>query len=147
MIVQDGLYGEFRTEVKIQALDFLLRYPDFFACELIKVLDERPGIDQREIELIVKGIFKDSEPEIRTEEMQKFFHGAYESIDDAIAYLFSIGFIKYSSRRRVDGKEFDKIYWTTESIQIQSRNVSNQFRIGYLVLQPMSFDQKVFRNV
>ena len=35
-------------------------------------------------------------------------------IDDVIAYLISINFIKYESKKRTDGKEYDKIYYLTQ---------------------------------
>jgi len=103
----------FRTEIRIQAIDFLLRYPDFFAHELINLLNEGALIDENEVRLTVKTIFSDREPELRVEEMEKFFHGAYESIDDVIAYLMSIDFIQYESKKRTDGKEYDKLYFLT----------------------------------
>ena len=50
---------------------------------------------------------------MRVEEMEKFFHGAYESIDDVIAYLVSVGLITHESKKRSDGKTYDKIYYIT----------------------------------
>ena len=106
--------SEFRTEIKIQAIDFLLRYPDFLSRELIDLLEQDLKKDDTEIKSVVKEIFKNQEPEIRVEEMEKFFHGAYESIDDIIAFLISIDFIEYESKKRRDGKEYDKIYYLTK---------------------------------
>jgi len=108
----DGI-AVFKTEIKIQAIDFLLRYPDFFAHELINLLNEGNDIDENIVRSTVKNIFKEKEPELRVEEMEKFFHGAYESIDDVIAYLMSIDFIRYESKKRTDGKEYDKLYYLT----------------------------------
>jgi hypothetical protein len=110
----DGFHGVFRSEIKIQALDFLLRYPDFLSMELMDLMDNDPTIDRDEVRSIVKGIYQNKEPDIRNEEMEKFFHGAYESIDDVIAFLVSVGFIKYESKKRIDGKEYDKIYLITK---------------------------------
>ena len=103
-------YGVFRTETRIQALDFLLRYPDFLSMELMDLMDNDSTINKAEIENIIKIIYLNKEPNIRVEEMEKFFHGAYESIDAVIAFLVSIGFIRYESKKRTDGKEYDKIY-------------------------------------
>ncbi|MEM6265380.1 MAG: hypothetical protein AAGI38_22955, partial [Bacteroidota bacterium] len=92
-------------------MDFLLRYPDFLSMELMSLMDTDTTISREEVKGIIQLIYKNKEPEIRVEEMEKFFHGAYESIDDVIAFLVSIGFIKYDSKKRVDGKNYDKIYY------------------------------------
>ncbi|WP_297334592.1 hypothetical protein [Flavobacterium sp.] len=108
-----GKYGVFRSEIKIQALDFLLRYPDFLSMELMDLLDNNTLIDKGEIAKIIKLIYSDNEPVLRVEEMEKFFHGAYESIDDVIAYLVSVGLITHESKKRSDRKTYDKIYFIT----------------------------------
>lgn len=111
---KNGNYGIFRTEIKIQALDFLLRYPDFLSMELMDLMDNDPSIDRNEIRQIIFSIYQNKEPVIRVEEMEKFFHGAYESIDDVIAFLASVGFLKHESKKRSDGKTYDKNYYITE---------------------------------
>ena len=42
----------FYTEIKIQALDFLLRYPDFLSCELMDLMSSNNHIDKSEIKSI-----------------------------------------------------------------------------------------------
>ena len=106
-------FGVFRTEIKIQALDFLLRYPDFLSIELMDLMESDVLINRDDIKQIIKDIYENKEPDIRVEEMEKFFHGAYESIDDVIAYLVSIDFIKHDSKKRSDGKTYDKHYYIT----------------------------------
>ncbi|KQO31344.1 hypothetical protein ASF10_22160 [Flavobacterium sp. Leaf82] len=106
-------YGMFRSEIKIQALDFLLRYPDFLSMELMNLMDNDTSIDRNEIYNVISKIYSDSEPDLRVEEMEKFFHGAYESIDEVIAFHVSIGFLKHESKRRTDGKTYDKTYYIT----------------------------------
>lgn len=107
-------YGVFRTEIKIQALDFLLRYPDFLSFELMDLMDEDASINRNEIKAAIESIYQNKEPEIRVEEMEKFFHGAYESIDDVIAFLVSVGFVRHDSKKRTDGKTYDKNYFITK---------------------------------
>ena len=109
----NGNFGVFRTEMKIQALDFLLRYPDFLCMELLDLLDNDPAIDRNTVQKTVEEIYGNHEPIIRVEEMEKFFHGAYESIDDVIAFLISVGFIRHESKRRIDGRTYDKTYYVT----------------------------------
>lgn len=110
---QTDYYGLFRSEVKIQAIDFLLRYPDFLAKELMDLMVSDPNIKPKEVENTVFKIYQDKEPEIRKEEMEKFFYGAYESIDDIIAFHISVGFLHYISKKRIDGKEYDRQYFVT----------------------------------
>lgn len=107
-------YGVFRGEIKIQALDFLLRYPDFLSMELMALLDEDKTLDADNIKAIIIDIYGNKEPEIRVEEMEKFFHGAYESIDEVIAFYVSIGFLEHESKKRIDGKTYDKQYFITQ---------------------------------
>ena len=111
--LDNNYYGVFRTEIKIQALDFLLRYPDFLSMELMDLMDSDLSIDREEIKTVITSIYQNKEPDIRVEEMEKFFHGAYESIDDVIAYHVSVGFLKHESKKRIDGKTYDKHYFIT----------------------------------
>jgi hypothetical protein len=111
----NGVYGIFRTEIKIQALDFLLRYPDFLSMELMDLMDNDSSLDRTEIQKIVEDIYQSREPDLRVEEMEKFFHCAYESIDDVIAYMVGVGFVKHESKKRTDGKKYDKIYYLTRT--------------------------------
>jgi hypothetical protein len=111
----DGHFGIFRSEIKIQALDFLLRYPDFLCMELLDLLDSDPAVNAQEIKSIITGIYHQKEPDIRVEEMEKFFHGAYESIDEVIAFHVSVGFLKHDSKKRTDGKTYDKHYYITQA--------------------------------
>ena len=47
--------------------------------------------------------------------MEKFFFGAYEDIDDVIAFLKSIDFIDFTSKKRVDLKTIiEKKYFITQ---------------------------------
>lgn len=110
----NNYFGVFRNEIKIQALDFLLRYPDFLSMELIDLMDNDPTIDRNEIKNIITSIYDNKEPALRVEEMEKFFHGAYESIDDVIAFHVSVGFLKHDSKRRTDGKKYEKNYYLTQ---------------------------------
>jgi hypothetical protein len=112
-------FGTFRTEIKIQALDFLLRYPDFLSIELMDLIDGDRSIDQNHVKELIMQMYSAKEPIIRVEEMEKFFHGAYESLDEVIAYLISVGFVKYESKKRVDGNTYDKIYNVTHDCALR----------------------------
>ena len=116
----------FYTEIKIQALDFLLRYPDFLSCELMDLMANDNNINKSEIQSIIKEIDTNEEPILRVEEMQKFFFGAYESIDGVILFLKSVGFVDFESKRRSDLQTYDKTYYiTNRCIQQIENNLLN----------------------
>lgn len=103
----------FKSEIKIQAIDFLLRNPDYFAYELLNLTKEGK-VDADEIQPIIKQIFRDKEPTIRRLEMEILLFGAYEDIDDVISFLTSVGLIEYRSKVRTDMKVTGKEYYITK---------------------------------
>jgi len=103
----------FKSEVKIQKIDFLLRNPDYLAFELLNIA-KRDAVSKPDIKQIVKDIFGNNEPTIRRLEMERFFFGAYEDIDDVIGFLKSIGFIDFSSKKSADLKTIEKHYFITD---------------------------------
>jgi uncharacterized protein with HEPN domain len=114
----------FKSEVRIQKIDFLLRNPDYFAFELLNIAikDDSKKIEIKEI---IKEIFEKGEPIIRRLEMERFFFGAYEDIDDVIGFLKSIDFIDFTSRKSTDLKTIEKQYFITETaIQKMKNNIS-----------------------
>lgn len=101
----------FYSEVRIQKIDFLIRYPDYLCFELI---EQKTASNKYEIQNIIKDIFKSNEPEVRREEMLRYIYGAYEDIDNIISFWISTGFIKYDSKINVAGKYYDKSYYITQ---------------------------------
>lgn len=93
----------FQSEQRIQKIDFLLRNPDYLCYELLEKAKSDTSI-QPEIKTIIKDIFANKEPIFKRLEMERFFFGAYEDIDDVIAFLQGIGFIDFSSKKRADLK-------------------------------------------
>jgi hypothetical protein len=115
----------FTSEVRIQKIDFWLRNPDYFSFELLKVAKEQPT-KQLEIKNIVKTIFKNKEPIIRREEMEKFRFGAYQDLDDVIAFLDSLGLIKFESKRATNSTVRSKKYFISElAIEKIEKNISS----------------------
>lgn len=126
IVEKEDIAKVFYTEIKIQALDFLLRYPDFLSCELMDLMDNNNQIIKSEIQSIIKEIYTNEEPTLRVEEMQKFFFGAYESIDGIILFLKSVGFVDFESKRRSDLQTYDKTYYiTNRCIQQIENNLLN----------------------
>jgi hypothetical protein len=102
----------FYGEIKIQAIDFFLRNPDYLCLQLLSMAENSES-DRAAIKSIVKKIYKDEEPDIRRVEMEKFFYGAYEDIDDIIAFLVSRGLIRYESKLRTNNTVAEKHYYLT----------------------------------
>ena len=103
----------FRSEIKIQKIDFYIRNPDYLAYELLNIATH-DGSQKNDIKNIIRNIFKHREPVLRRLEMEKFFYGAFEDLDDVICFLDSIGFIKFSSEKASDLKTIEKKYYITE---------------------------------
>jgi negative regulator of genetic competence, sporulation and motility len=103
----------FESEIKIQKLDFLLRNPDYLAYELLIYAREN-NAEREEVKEIVEEIFNSKELELRRTEMERFFFGAYEDIDDVIGFLKSIDFIDFTSQKNAGLKTVNKRYYITE---------------------------------
>ncbi len=87
----DGALSKMRSQLRLQALDFWLRNPDYLANEL---LDEheagRRGTDALEQ---VRRMLDDREPQVRRLPMTKYRFGAYEELDDVLAPLVIYGMV------------------------------------------------------
>lgn len=81
----------FRGEVRLNAMMFWLRYPDYLAWEL---LDAYEATRRRPILDTVRRILSDDEPILRRDEMPKWRFGAYERIDDELAVLTAHGLVR-----------------------------------------------------
>lgn len=106
----------FKTETRIQKIDFLFRNPDYLAYELLLIAKNDKDKAQ-EIKNIVKSILKNNEPTLKRLEMERFFYGAYEDIDDIIGFLSGIGFIEFESKKSSDFKTIDKQYYILKSAE------------------------------
>jgi hypothetical protein len=103
----------FKSEVKIQKIDFLLRNPDYLAYELIRLKDDEK-FTLNDIKEDIKYIYQNDEPEVKRIEMERFFFGAYEDIDDVISFLVAYGFIFFDSGRSTNLYTIKKRYFTTD---------------------------------
>jgi hypothetical protein len=81
----------FTPEYYLHKLDFLLRYPNYFAYELVELrrLEIAGESDTASIREIVSGILQDREPELRTQPFRRFWRGAYERIDQVEAWWYA----------------------------------------------------------
>lgn len=136
----------FKSEVRIQKLDFLLRNPDYLSYELLQLLSSRPELKE-EIRLIIKSIYLSSEPQLRRLEMERFFFGAYEDIDDVISFLSSIDFIKFTSKKSSDLKTIEKQYFVTQYAISKVDSVINDLPAIQWYLNRCKLIKKYFGNL
>jgi hypothetical protein len=87
----DGALSEMRSQLRLQALDFWLRNPDYLANELLDEYEDgrrgRDALDQ------VRRILDDREPQVRRLPMTKYRFGAYEELDDVLAPLVTYSMV------------------------------------------------------
>lgn len=103
----------FRSEVKIQKIDFLLRYPSYFCFELLRLHEETGNPDEATTKDLIKRIFANGEPELKTDEMRRFFYGAYEELDGIIAYLMAVNLVVFRCRKSAGLLNIQKEYYLT----------------------------------
>jgi hypothetical protein len=78
-----------RSELRLQAMDFWMRNPDYLADELISAVESDALADG--FLGIAKSLLDDPEPDLHYYPMPRWFYGAYEAIDDAMALLETYG--------------------------------------------------------
>ncbi|WP_306211093.1 hypothetical protein [Actinoplanes sp. RD1] len=78
-----------RAELRLQALDFWLRNPDYLAGELLTKV-ENGDLPDRYLD-VVEELLNSPEPDLRWYPMPRWRHGAYEAIDDAFSILSAYG--------------------------------------------------------
>lgn len=81
-----------RAELKVQALDFWLRNPDYLADELGTKVEA--GELSTTFLHVARNLLDDPEPDLRWYPMPKWHFGAYEALDDAFSLLETYGLAK-----------------------------------------------------
>jgi hypothetical protein len=68
----------FASEYYLQKLDFLLRYPAYFAYEMTELhfAGDSAAADAEEVKATIRRIMADQEPELQTIPFRKFWRGA-----------------------------------------------------------------------
>lgn len=78
-----------RAELRLQALDFWLRNPDYLAHQLVDMV--RNGDLPRRYLKSADDLLNSEEPDLRWYPMPRWRYGAYEEIDDAFSLLETYG--------------------------------------------------------
>ena len=87
-----GALSVVRAQVRLQKLDFWVRYPDYLAHELMVEFEKAPD-EPRLLELAAE-ILDSEEPDLRRLPMLRYRFGAFEQLDDALAPLVEKGLIR-----------------------------------------------------
>lgn len=85
-----GCVAVIRAELRLQALDFWLRNPDYLAGEMIALV-ETNGLSADEYLPVAESLLISPEPDLHWYPMPRWHHGAYEAIDDAFSVLSAYG--------------------------------------------------------
>lgn len=87
-----------RSEVRLHALDFWLRNPDYLADEILNEVDaSRLDVEYAEV---AARLLVDPEPNLRHYPMYRWLFGAYEPLDDAAALLEAAGMLQINRTGR-----------------------------------------------
>ena len=78
-----------RSELRLQAMDFWMRNPDYLADELVTMV-QKSKIDDQYLD-VAWSLLTDPEPDLHWYPMPRWFYGAYEKLDDAFALLETYG--------------------------------------------------------
>jgi len=84
--------GVVRAQVRLQKLDFWVRYPDYLAYELMTEYEKAP--DELALLDLAEEILSSQEPDLRRFPMLRHRFGAFEELDDALAVLVERGLLK-----------------------------------------------------
>lgn len=110
-----SIKGIFKGELKLHAMDFWIRYPDYFANELLIKYEETR--DNKFLEF-AKEIFTNNEPDLRRIPMIRHLFGAYQDLNNTLSILVTKGLIKDSGTKSKKGSQvqqhnyllYDKAY-------------------------------------
>lgn len=132
----DGCVAVVRAELRLQALDFWLRNPDYLAGELLTMVeaDELPADEYLPV---IENLLESPEPNLHWYPMPRWHHGAYEAIDDSFSVLSAYGlaqvrrrggirktgrsqfFLTEAGRAAVDDLRIEKVLsWYTDQVKL-----------------------------
>jgi hypothetical protein len=111
------------TQVRLQKLDFWVRYPDYLAFELMNgyeaALDETGLLD------LASNILESEEPDLRRFPMLRYKFGAFEELDDALAPLVERGLIR-KTQALGQSRVVEHIYFLLERGRQVARSMVQQ---------------------
>jgi hypothetical protein len=110
----------FAPQYYLQKLDFLLRYPRYFAYELIDLhaKSEGPAADRSAARETIIYALRDREPEMYTEPFLKFMRGAYERLDNVESWWSSRRLVHVEWEIRTTGPPWKHYFVTPKGLEL-----------------------------
>lgn len=117
----------FSSEYHLQKLDFLLRYPRYFAYELVNLHanGDGPASDRVHAIAAIRGALGDNEPELYTEPFLKFMRGAYERLDNVEAWWYTRRLVYTEFELRQSAAPWKHYFITDEGLGLAERLARN----------------------
>lgn len=110
-----GFVKVVRSELRLQALDFWLRNPDYLAGELItKVAAEE--VDAATYLPLAQDLLDGGEPNLHWYPTPKWLRGAYEALDDAFSMLQSYGLAEVRRQGNPPLRHRNEFFLTTKGV-------------------------------
>lgn len=124
-----GTVSVVRSELRLQAMDFWLRNPDYLADELITLV-ESDTIDDSYLG-VAERLLNDPEPDLRYYPMPKWLHGAFEPLDDAFSLLETYG-LATAVRSGTPGRNVEKTqFFLTEAGAAAAQTLAEDTTLGW----------------
>lgn len=105
----DDVVAVLRAQSRLQALDFWMRNPDYLADELLSIFETDGDLS---LLSLAEQILDSREPDLRRLPMIRYHFGAFESIDNPLAILRAVDFVRVR-RQGSPGKVREHVYLLT----------------------------------
>jgi len=106
-----------RSELRLQAMDFWMRNPDYLADELISAV-ESGAVSDGMLDT-ARSLLYDPEPDLHYYPMPRWFYGAHEAIDDAMALLETYGLATFRRSGEPSSKSYrNQMFLTAAGEQV-----------------------------
>lgn len=102
-----------RSELRLQAMDFWMRNPDYLADELVGMVES--GRIEDSFLATARALLDDPEPDLHWYPMPRWFFGAYEQLDDAFTLLETYGLASLTRTGEPGKKSQRNQFYLTQS--------------------------------
>lgn len=128
-----GMAAVVRSELRLQAMDFWLRNPDYLADELITLVES--GAIEDTYLGVAEHLLNNPEPDLRYYPMPKWLHGAFEPLDDAFSLLETYG-LATALRRGTPGRNVEQTqFFLTDAGAAGAADLANDPVLGWYAQQ------------
>jgi hypothetical protein len=128
-----GAVRAVRSELRLQAMDFWMRNPDYLADELV-TMAEVGRIPGGFLET-AWSLLNDPEPDLRWYPMPRWFFGAYEQLDDAFALLETYGLVTLRRTGHPGKKSQRNQFFLTQAGADAAAQLANDPVLGWYARQ------------